>query len=57
MMEESQAFEYAKILYLRTGFCKHEDEFKQETQPYKTNIIITFCGVCKKEYGRIYTTS
>jgi len=52
MMEESQALQYAKILYGRSGFCKHEDEFRQINQPYGTDVEVTTCGVCNKEFGR-----
>jgi len=54
MMEETQALQFAKIQYSVTGYCKHEDEFKQEIKPFGTNTVITNCGVCGKEHGRIY---
>lgn len=57
MMKENQSLEDAKTLFLRTGFCRHEDEFKRVVFPLGTNTVITNCGVCGKEYDRRYVSN
>jgi len=54
MMEENLSLYNAKMLFLRTGYCGHKDEFRVTAFPPDTNTVITTCGVCGKEFDRRY---
>ena len=56
MMEYEHSLLYAKMLFLRTGDCLHKEEFRVISKPPRTNITLTNCGVCGKEYGRTFNT-
>lgn len=54
MMEDNVALYYAKMLFLRSGYCKHSIEFRVTSEIPGTNITLTNCSVCNKEYDRTY---
>lgn len=47
----------AKMYFLKTGYCKHQDEFKVTSHPLGTNVTLTNCGICGKEYGRTHQST
>jgi len=50
MMNQPLSLQIAKSNYAHTGFCYHEDEFKETIKPYGTGVELTSCGVCGKEF-------
>lgn len=47
-------FARQQTYFLRTGECKHDEQFRYTTVPYGTKTQITNCGVCGKEFERCY---
>lgn len=54
MMVDNLALYNAKMHFLRTGYCKHNPEFKVTAVPPRTNTVITNCAVCGYEFDRRY---
>jgi hypothetical protein len=52
MPEILKRIEEAKVLYLRTGFCKHE--FLDTCEPPNCGLRIVNCMVCAKEISRVH---
>jgi len=46
----------SKVLFLRTGFCKHEAKYYETSEPPNCGLKITQCGVCGKRISLIYLT-
>ena len=44
--------EQARARFLKFGHCDCELEFRVTCQPLQTDIVLTSCGVCGKEYDR-----
>jgi len=51
-MIDNLALYNAKMHFLSTGYCKHSPEFMVTCHPRETNVTLTNCGVCGKEYDR-----
>ncbi len=47
-------FQIAKDIFVKTGDCKHERKWYNESRPYKCNQTLTMCGVCNKVMFRVY---
>lgn len=56
-MEEDLALYNAKMYFLKTGYCKHANEFRVTAFPPGTNTVISNCGVCGKEFDRKYVSN
>ena len=48
------SLEEARILYVRTGHCKHEPEFYVVSKPPNCGVKLTDCGVCSERITLIY---
>lgn len=53
-MADNLALYNAKMYFLKTGYCKHDPEFMVTSKPRGTNVTLTNCGVCGKEYDRAH---
>ncbi len=56
-MMSQLALKDAKTRFLKFGFCKHDPEFIVTSKPRGTNVTLTNCGVCGKEYDREHHTA